>query len=420
MKEKAETLLLALSICIVSIVVLLGGMNLSAMKSNGYEEVLHKEQVQTIPDEDIIESVINEFSEESLRAEFAHVVITTWDEYYRMSGMEIAEEKERGIYGTLNDENCSMQWAGLLALKELSYMENLDDNELYLMMVLSDAGSSQALDIWRGYLCNYLSGQEPANGIKKEYYLQVNAYTGEILRIEKRGAEGRLSTLFENSNKLEVTEKDLEIDYSSVPVIAVKDYWDIHNQFTEQEEKYKYGAEGYLPMKEAGNIVLKEIHRLFNEDMVGMKLVMSFSDGRWGGWLLNDYNVGDERYKEYTFRMDARSGKIWWLTGGKQTMDYTGKVTFTDEEIIENARTIIKKYHLANVNQLNWNEVYVYNACKDIKHPIDERLQQNAGRITNYVEFNTDEGERVQVAMDWETGELWQILFINYSDSMFR
>ena len=168
-------------------------------------------------------------------------------------------------------------------------------------------------------------------------------------------------------------------------------------------------------MKEAGNIVLKEIHRLFDEDMVGMKLVMSFTDGRWSGWLLNEYSADDERYKSYTFRMDARSGKIWWLTGGKQSVKYSGKTTFTDEQIIENARSIIKKYHLVNVSQLNWNEVYVYNAAKDKRNPIEERLEREEGRITNYVEFCSDDGEWVQVSMDWETGELWQIIYKNYS-----
>lgn len=415
MREKLETLLLAFSLCVVSIIVLLGGMNLSAMKSNRNDEKFYEEQSQSVASEDVIDTVINEFSEDALRAEFSGVVITTWDEYYRMSGKEVSKEEERGVYGTLNDENCSMQWAGLLALKELSYIESMDTEGMYLMMVLSDAGSSQALDIWRGYLCNYLIGQEPTDGVKREYYLQVNAYTGEVLRIEKRGAEGRLSTLFENSNKLELTEKDLEVDYYAVPIITVAEHWNINNPVPDEENQYENGVDGYLSMKEAGNIVLKEIHRLFDEDMVGMKLVMSFTDGRWGGWLLNDYSVEDERYKSYTFRMDARSGKIWWLTGGKQSVKYTGKSSFTDEQIIENARSIIKKYHLVNVSQLNWNEVYVYNAAKDKRNPIEERLENEEGRITNYVEFCSDDGEWVRVSMDWETGELWQIIYKNYS-----
>ena len=207
--EKIETLFLAFSICAVSIVVLLGGMNLSAMKSNRSEEILYEEQAQEDDTEDVVESVISEFSEDSLRAEFSGVTITTWDEYYRLSGREVAKQDERGIYGTLNEDNCSMQWAGLLALKELSYIESFDTEGMYLMMVLSDASSSKALDIWRGYLCNYLIGQEPTDGVKREYYLQVNAYTGEIMRIEKRGVEGKLSTLFDNTGKLEVTDKDM-------------------------------------------------------------------------------------------------------------------------------------------------------------------------------------------------------------------
>lgn len=414
--EKIETLFLALSICAVSIVILLGGMNLSAMKSNRSEEVLYEEQDAEESGEDIVESVINEFSEDSLRAEFSGVTITTWDEYYRLSGREVTKQEERGIYGTINEDNCSMQWAGLLALKELSYIESFDTEGMYLMMVLSDASSSQALDIWRGYLCNYLIGQEPTDGIKREYYLQVNAYTGEIMRIEKRGVEGKLSTLFDNTGKMEVTDKDMEIDYSKVPIITVSEYWQLNTPPEEEQVAYQDGVDGYLPMKEAGNIVLKEIHRLFDEDMAGMKLVMSFTDGRWGGWLLNDYPTTDERYKNYTFRMDARSGKIWWLTGGKEHVRYTKKTSFTDEEIIANARSIIKKYNLADVSSVNWNNLYVYNAEKDSRNPIEEKLNQEGTRITNYVEFYSDDGELIQVATDWETGELWQVLFKDYSN----
>ncbi len=413
--EKIETLFLALSICAVSIVILLGGMNLSAMKSNRSEEVLYEEQTKEESSEDIVESVINEFSEDSLRAEFSGVTITTWDEYYRLSGQEVAKQDERGIYGTLNEDNCSMQWAGLLALKELSYIESFDTEGMYLMMVLSDASSSQALDIWRGYLCNYLIGQNPTDGVRREYYLQVNAYTGEIMRIEKKGVEGKLSTLFDNTGKMEVTDKDIEIDYSKVPIITVAEYWKLNNSPEEDQVAYQNGMDGYLPMKEAGSIVLKEIHRLFDEDMAGMKLVMSFTDGRWGGWLLNDYPVNDERYKNYTFRMDARSGKIWWLTGGKEQVKYTKKTSFTDEEIIANARSIIKKYNLADVSGVNWNNVYVYNAGKDNRNPIEDKLNQEGTRITNYVEFYSDDGELIQVSTDWETGELWQVLFKDYS-----
>ena len=413
--EKIETLFLALSICAVSIVILLGGMNLSAMKSNRSEEVLYEEQAVEESGEDIVESVINEFSEDSLRAEFSGVTITTWDEYYRLSGREVTKQEERGIYGTINEDNCSMQWAGLLALKELSYIESFDTEGMYLMMVLSDASSSQAIDIWRGYLCNYLIGQTPTDGIKREYYLQVNAYTGEIMRIEKKGVEGKLSTLFDNTGKMEVTDKDMEIDYSKVPIMTVSEYWQLNTPPEEEQVTYQEGVDGYLPMKEAGNIVLKEIHRLFDEDMTGMKLVMSFTEGRWGGWLLNDYPTEDERYKNYTFRMDARSGKIWWLTGGKEQIKYTKKTSFTDEEIIANSRNIIKKYNLADVSSVNWNNVYVYNAQKDKRNPIEDKLSQEGNRITNYVEFYSDDGELIQVATDWETGELWQVLFKDYS-----
>lgn len=409
--EKLETLLLALSICAVSIIVLLGGMNLSAMRSNRNEKIEQSEQTGNSPTQDVLDEVISEFSEDALRAEFSGVGIITWDEYYEMSGFEIKDENRRGVYGTVNDQNCTMKWAGLLALKELSYIENIDTEGMYLMMVLSDATSTQTLDIWRGYLCNYLIGQTPTDGVSREYYMQVNAYTGEVIRIEKRTPEGKLRTLFDTSSKMDVTGKEPEVDYSAVPILTIAEYWQTNS--VQQQEYYRYGADGYMPMQEAGNIVLKEIHEVFHEDMLDMKLVMNFSDGKWGGWLLNEYDAEDERYKCYTFRMDARTGKIWWLTGGREKIAYTGEVSFTDEEIVENVRDIVKKNRLANVETLNWNKVKVYNVTKD-KKALEEKLKYKNVRITNYVEFYTDDDELVQIATDWETGELWSVLYKDY------
>lgn len=412
LREKLETLVLALSICVVSFIVLISGMNLAAMQGNYKKENQYAQSQSKEGSFDVLDEVISEFSEDALRAEFSGVSIITWDEYYEMSGMVIKDEDRRGIYGTLNDENCTMKWAGLLALKELSYMESIDMEGMYLMMVLSDATSSQNLDIWRGYLCNYLIGQEPTDGINREYYVQVNAYTGEVLKIEKREAEGNLRTILDNSSKFEVTEKDLEVDYSAVPIMTVAEYWK-----TEAVNKdkiiYENGADGYMSMNDAGSIVLKEIHKVFNEDMVDMKLIMSFNDGKWGGWLLNEYDVNDEKYKNYSFRMDARSGRIWWLTGGKENIAYTKKVAFTDEEIIQNTRAIVKKYRLAKVDKLNWNKVVVHNVTKE-PGVLEKELEKGEGRITNYVEFYSDDDELVQISTDWETGELWSVLYKDY------
>lgn len=412
--EKTETALIALSICVVSSVVLLGGMNLGAMRSNKTEEYVQEDKNLTAS-EDVLDRVINEFSEESLREEFAGVRILTWDEYYELSGISIKEEEKRGVYGTVNAENCSMEWAGLLALKEISFMEDIDMNGMYLMMVLSEGNSSQAVELWRGYLCNFLVDEEMDNSAKKEYYVQVNAYTGEVLRIEKRGTDKELRTLFENSNKLEVLGNEMDLDYTMVPIMSVAEHWGLDSaHYKEGMEYYRYGAEGYMPMREAGIIILKEIHNLFKEDMTGMKLVMSFNDGKWGGWLLNDFDLEDENYKSYSFRMDGRTGKLLWITGGKKSGVYSQKVTRTDEEIIENARSIIKKYHLANVEKLNWNTVTVYNAGKNLGELQLGTDGRTDARITDYIEFYSDEGELIRVATDWETGELWMLLNKDY------
>ena len=109
LREKLETLVLALSICVVSFIVLISGMNLAAMQGNYKKENQYAQSQSEEGSFDVLDEVISEFSEDALRAEFSGVSIITWDEYYEMSGMVIKDEDRRGIYGTLNDENCTMK-----------------------------------------------------------------------------------------------------------------------------------------------------------------------------------------------------------------------------------------------------------------------------------------------------------------------
>ncbi len=413
MREKIETLVLAISICGVSIFLLLTGMSLSAMGNNNSMNM--GASAPNLVTGDIIDSVIHEISIGSMQEEFSAVHIITWDEYYELSGMETDMQYQRGIYGNL-DENCfAMEDAGLLALKEVSKLENINLDGMYLMMVLSNATSSQATEIWRGYLCNFLYGQAPVEEERLEYYIQVNALTGEVIRLEKKEGIGEARILLDTTNKVEVISDKVTVDYSTVPIYTIEDYYNLENiGYGVTTEAYQYGEEGYLSMKEAGNIILKEIHKLFEEDMMGLKLVMSFSDGKWGGWLLNEYAEDNPMYKSYTFRMDARSGKIWWLTGGLMNVEYTNKESMTDEEIVENIRKLIQKYHLANVSTVDWNNVLIYNGTDDMKHYVEGTLQLQGQRIINYVEFYSDEGEHMRVDVDYETGELWQVLNKDY------
>lgn len=414
MRERIETLLIAMSICGVSIFLLLSGMSLGAMESNGSVDNVQDEQLP-LAQEDIIGNVISEFSVDSLEEEFANVNIMTWDEYYELSGEPIKEQYKRGIYGNLDESSWGMEEAGLLALKEISILENINMDGMYLMMVLSNDTSSQAIDIWRGYLCNYLKNDKPSKNKRLEYYIQVNAYTGEVIRVEKKEGDGDLRILLDNTNKIANISGELGIDYSVVPMYTLEKYFQLEKKsFEVSSDDYVYGAEGYLSMKEAGTIILKEIHRLFGEDMVDMKLVMSFSDGNWGGWLLNDYETESEQYKSYSFRMDARNGKIWWITGGQYNINYTKKDKITNEQIVENIRGLIRKYHLANVEKVDWSNVVVYNASKDIKNLLEEAKEKQGTHITNYVEFYTDEGELMRVATDYQTGELWMVLNKSY------
>ncbi len=405
MHEKRETVMLALSICAVSILLLISGMYMSADDIGGTEEVLQG-KIQMSQTEDVLGDMIQEYSMENLQLEFAGVNILTWDEYYERSGQPVKEEYQRGIYGTLKKENWTMEEAGVLALKELQELEHIELDGAYLMMVLVNASSAQPVDIWRGYLCNFLKGENPTEAF--EYYVQVNAYTGEVLKIERKNTHQEAKVLLDNTEKTAVLEKDTGIDYSAVPICTLEDYFQLNKQsFEITSDYYEYGKEGYLPMKEAGMLVLKEIHRLFDEDMIGMKLVMSFSDGKWGGWLLNDE-------KSYSFRMDARTGKIWWLTGGEQEVSYTKKTPMTDAEIITNVRSIVKRYNIANVEYVNWNNVVVYNVSTQIKELLEESKTKPDMRICNYVEFYSDEGELMRISTDWETGKLWMVLNKSY------
>ncbi|MBQ7776424.1 MAG: hypothetical protein IJ379_10955 [Lachnospiraceae bacterium] len=413
MREKLETIMLAVSICSVSIILLVLGMNMSTMYNTGKEEI-PQESMVTSKQDDILGDMIQEFSMDSLQLEFAGVNILTWDEYYELSGIPVKEEYQRGIYGTLKEENWQMEEAAVLALKELQDLEELELEGAYLMMVLVNASSSQAVDIWRGYLCNYLAEEVVSNNKRFEYYIQVNAYTGEVLKLEKKEGGKEAQVLLDNTTKAAVSQKDSSIDYSAVPMCTLEEHFQlVKSSFDITSDQYKYGKDGYLSMEEAGLIVLKEIHRLFDEDMVGMKLVMSFSDGKWGGWLLNDYDVDNEKYKSYSFRMDARTGKIWWLTGGGN-VNYTKKTSMTDAEIITNTRSLIKKYNIANVENVNWNKVTVYNAGGQIKELLEESKENPNMHIANYIEFYSDEGELMRISTDWETGKLWMVLNKSY------
>lgn len=414
MREKIETIVLAMSICGVSIFLLLTGMSLSAMSSNGRLNII-QEVLPSGDAEDIIGSVINEFSISSLQEEFAGVQIITWDEYYELSGNWEEAQYQRGIYGQL-DANCfTMQEAGLLALKEVSTLENINLNGTYLMMALSNATASQATEIWRGYLCNYLYGQAPAEEERLEYYIQVNALTGEVIRLEKKEGIGEARILLDTTNKVEVISDSVTVDYSTVPIFTIEEYYKLETDgYGVTTEAYQYGEEGYLSMKEAGNIILKEIHKLFEEDMMGMKLVMSYNDGKWGGWLTNDYDVDNVLYKSYSFRIDARTGKIWWLTGGLTNVSYTQKESVTNEEIVDSIRKLIQKYHLANVSTVDWSNVLVHNASVVMKRHLVENIGVPGSRITNYIEFYNDEGEHMRIDIDYETGALWQVLNKDY------
>ncbi len=407
MAEKMETLLTAVTLCAISILLLVGGFGIRSVRN-----IRETESVQFTSDmrmsEDIIGEMISEYSLDSLQDDFAGVNIITWDEYYELSGQPVKEEYKRGIYGTLKEEDWPMVEAGYLVLSQLQELEEIEPEGMYLMMVLANASSSQSVDIWRGYLCNYLAGAEMSESARVAYYLQMNAYTGEVLRIEKQVGREPAQIILDNSSKTVVVAPNNRIDFSAVPMCTLEEYFQLSKQsFEVTSEQYQYGRDGYLSMKEAGLLVLKEIHRLFDEDMVDMKLVMSFSDGKWGGWLLNDT-------KSYSFRMDARSGKIWWLSGGELQVTYSGKQSMTDVQIIANTRRMIEKYHIANVKNVDWSKVVVYNATEDNKWLFENNKGKTNSYITNYVEFTNDEGELMRVSTDWETGELRMILNKDY------
>lgn len=189
-KKKAGILWIAAVACMVSVVVLLGGMSGYAVsKGNGEERIAETEDTEGT--EDVIDTILAEEGKtektDDSGIDYSLVPILTWDEYYALSpgggNQNIAGD---GIVGTLSAGDLSMEEAGLLGLKEVHRIFGEDMEGMRLVMWLENAEEGQVNDIWLGFLTNGINDVEMEEGEQwKSYRFDLDAVTGEILYLHE-------------------------------------------------------------------------------------------------------------------------------------------------------------------------------------------------------------------------------------------
>ena len=172
---------------------------------------------------------------------------------------------------------------------------------------------------------------------------------------------------------------------------------------------------------EAVLILLKEVNRIYPQDSLAdlkisyMSLECSTIPNSnivyWTGKLENGYGPTDDGYRSYSCQIDSISGKI--VSFGKfrpyqKDVDYTA-ISWTDEEIKEQAKQLSERYGLSQGEEFDWENVEIYNAQEEInslKQEFEERpdLSRNIHNTLNF--------ENYSLCLDWETGELGNYLWV--------
>ncbi len=176
-----------------------------------------------------------------------------------------------------------------------------------------------------------------------------------------------------------------------------------------------------LGVHEAGLILLKEINRLYPkdtlEDLKIERIAMECDVGmngqgfiEWEGRLETDDEINDKNYRSYQFEIDSVTGKI--VSFGKfrpyqKDKDYTD-ITWTDDEVRAHAKELIEKYDLAAGEELDWNELELYNGTEpaaSLKQEFEEEPDVSTA-IGNTLIFKKDGKKIFYLSLDWETGEI--------------
>ena len=172
---------------------------------------------------------------------------------------------------------------------------------------------------------------------------------------------------------------------------------------------------------EAVLILLKEVSRIYPQDSLAdlkisyMSLECSTMPNSnvvyWTGELENGYGPTEAGYRSYSCQIDSVSGKI--VSFGKfrpyqKDVDYTA-ISWTDEEIKEQAKQLAERYDLSQGEELDWENVEIYNAQEEINSLKQEfEARPDLSRCIH----NTLNFENYSLCLDWETGELGNYLWV--------
>lgn len=194
-------------------------------------------------------------------------------------------------------------------------------------------------------------------------------------------------------------------------------------------------SEETLTPNEAGIIILQEIDRIFGDDLEHMYVSrMSYDsvgegwNGRWNGFIENDYDDTDERYTSYQFTIDAISGEILEMRKFQSYQaGFSGSdISWTEEEMLELTKKLVEAYQLMPEGELDWesakviacNESQIEQAEKEIMEEPDTAMM-----LTNSVIFYRNGNQQFMVETDWETGELlgyYHLDSLSYGQSTTR
>lgn len=192
---------------------------------------------------------------------------------------------------------------------------------------------------------------------------------------------------------------------------------------TKQQEDF---TDEMIDVNEAGLILLKEINHIYPNDSpedlkIGwMELERCTVPGEehivyWTGKLENGYAPTEENYRSYSCQIDSVSGKM--VSFGKfrpyqKEKDYS-VISWTDEQIKEQAKQLIETYDLFQGEELNWDTVKVYSGKEEIDSLKDDfKDKPNLSvSVCNTLVFDKNGQIIIYFCMDWETGEISNYLW---------
>ncbi len=185
-----------------------------------------------------------------------------------------------------------------------------------------------------------------------------------------------------------------------------------------------------LSREEAGLIMLKEINRLFAEETLNQLSIESICMETsvwineipyisWIGRFTNGLDIVDPNYVSYDFEVDAVSGKIircQRFHSYQKGKDYSS-ISWTDEEILEQAGKWIETYDLTFGEELDWTNAELINVTEDVPSMMKELEEGSFTSLGNIVVFPKNGKWYFYISIDFETGRLESYLWPGTSAS---